>query len=636
MTNNDLPPNDLTSFYFNVPVIPEEEKPARILLVDDELGMQTSLFQLLSNRGFDVTTATTGGEAKQRLAEKRYDLILLDQGLPDMSGHDIMDYVNQKNLGASIIVISGDTQIDSAIGALQRGVFSYLRKPFPLEKLLNIIDNAIEKRALDNRNRMFARRLEYSEKLYRNLVDSSPDVIYTLDPTGRFTFVNDRAQQLLGYRPDELIGKHYSMLVHPDDLERAHYVFGERRTNERSSRNVELRLLCKNDERGERTFNLTLLTVSFSATGIYLPDSETGERQYSGAYVVARDVTDRKHAEEVISYQAHHDILTNLPNRQLFKEQLSLAIIQAKRHESKLAVMLLNLNRFKPVNDTLGHVMGDELLQQVARRLEKSLRPGDMLARLGGDEFSLILPCREGRDEATATAKKVIDSLRQPFLLDSYDLHMSASIGIAIYPDNGTSINELIRHADIAMYRVKTQRKDDLGFYDNSMQDVSHDTIAMEKNLRDAVENNELEMYYQPQVEVDTGRIVGAEALMRWNHPQRGLMSAGVFLPFAEENGLMPMLSDWLLGAVSRDILVGKAAGCPLIRLDINVSPLSLDQSDFFKKLQDTLKLYDLHPEQIGVEITENICIHNPQHAIDQINQLSKLGIHVSIDDFGT
>lgn len=636
MTHNDSLPSDLTSFYFNVPTVSEEETPVRILLVDDEPEMQASLSQLLIHRGHEVTTATTGNDAKLKLAEERFDLILLDQGLPDMSGHDIMDYINQKNLDSSVIVISGDTQIDSAIGALQRGVFSYLRKPFPLEKLLSTIDNAIQKRIQDNRNRTFSRRLEYSEKLYRNLVDNSPDVIYTLDPTGRFTFINNRAQLLLGYQPEELIGKHYSMLVHPDDLEQAHYVFGERRTNERSSRNVELRLRCKNEALDERTFDLTLLRVSFSATGIYLPDTETGKRQYSGAYVVARDVTDRKRAEELISHQAHHDILTNLPNRQLFKEQLSLAIIQAKRHQTKLAMMLLNLNRFKPVNDTLGHGKGDELLQQVARRLEKCLRPGDMLARLGGDEFSLILPCGEGRDEATEIAKKVIGRLRQPFVLDDYDIHMSASIGIALYPDDGGSVDELIRHADIAMYRVKAQRKDDLGFYDNSMQESSLDSIEMDKSLRDAVEKNELEMYYQPQVEVDTGRIVGAEALMRWNHPQRGLLTAGLFLPFAEENGLMPLLSDWMLGAVGRDMQVGRKAGCPPIRLDINVSPLSLDHSEFFKKLQDTLNEYDIRPEQIGVEITENICIHNPQHAIDQVKQLSKLGIHVSIDDFGT
>ena len=221
-------------------------------------------------------------------------------------------------------------------------------------------------------------------------------------------------------------------------------------------------------------------------------------------------------------------------------------------------------------------------------------------------------------------------------MLDGYEIHISASIGIALYPDDGESGKDLIRHADIAMYQVKAQGKDGLGFYDNSMKDLSHATIELEKQLRKALENNELEMYYQPQVEVASGKIVGAEALMRWNHPERGLISAGEFLPMAEECGLMLSLSDWMLGAVCRDLIFVQNAECPPIRIDINVSPQSLDHGDFFQKLQETLLHYGIQTESLGIEITENICIRNPQYAIEQLQKLSQLGINVAIDDFGT
>ena len=269
-------------------------------------------------------------------------------------------------------------------------------------------------------------------------------------------------------------------------------------------------------------------------------------------------------------------------------------------------------------------------------RIKELLRNGAMLARHGGDEFTLILPCVKDNDEAAEFAKVVMDSLQKPFILDGVDVHVSASIGIAIYPNDGDSIIDLFRHADIAMHQVKSRSKDGYGFYDNSMQDVSHLKIAKEKSLRKALEKSELEMYYQPQIDVTTGKIIGAEALMRWNHPERGLLAAGEFLPFAEESGLMTPLSDWMLDAVCRDMLACKAVGCDPIRIAINVSPQYLDHRNFYKTMQESLERYEISPSHFEVEITENICIHNPHHANEQLNKLSALGVCVAIDDFGT
>ncbi|WP_295990181.1 EAL domain-containing protein, partial [Rugamonas sp.] len=396
------------------------------------------------------------------------------------------------------------------------------------------------------------------------------------------------------------------------------------------------RLKCNNGGGIERTFSNTLMTISLNAIGMHIPDHEVKRHEFFGTYGVARDITDRKRAEEVISYQAYHDILTDLPNRMLFKDRLGLAVIQAKRKLTELAVMFVDLDRFKLVNDTLGHVKGDELLQQVALRLKDCLRRGDTLARQGGDEFTIVLPELRDRQDAKAIADKFLESLHQPFDLDGHEVHISASIGIAIYPGDGETIDELLRHADIAMYQVKALGKNGHSFYHNSMLDVSHQKIALEQSLRKALEQNELEMYYQPQVDVATGRIIGAEGLMRWNHPQRGLLSAGEFLPFAEDNGLMLPISDWMLGALCRDLLLWNAAGGENIRLSLNLSPQYLDRGDFFEKMRGALTRYGISPAQIEVEITENICIRNPQYAIDQLNKLCQLGVSVAIDDFGT
>ena len=608
----------------------------RILLVDDEPRLLSSLYELLRGRDYNLVTATCGSEALAHLSKMRFDLVLLDLRLPDVSGHQIMDFINEKGIDADVIVMSGEVGIDAAIGALKRGAYDYLRKPYSREELLKTVANALQRRRLEMANRRIASQLETSEKLYRYLVDSSPDIIYTLNHEGKFTFINDRAYQLLGFSRDELIGKHYSILVHDEDLERARYVFNERRVDERASRNVELRLKCHSGGSQDRTFNNTLMTISLNSIGMHVPDQEVKKLEFFGTYGVARDITDRKRAEEVISYQAYHDILTDLPNRMLFKDRLGLAVIQAKRKLTELAVMFIDLDRFKLVNDTLGHVKGDELLQQVALRLKDCLRRGDTLARQGGDEFTIVLPELRDREDAKCIADKFLECLQKPFDLDGHQVHISASIGIAIYPGDGESIDELLRHADIAMYQVKALGKNGHSFYHNSMLDVSHQKIALEQSLRKALEQNELEMYYQPQIDTITGRIVGAEGLMRWNHPQRGLLTAGEFLPFAEENGLMLPISDWMIGALCRDMLLWNAAGGENIRLSLNLSPQYLDRGDFFEKMRGALVRYGISPAQIECEITENICIRNPQYAIEQLNKLCQLGVSVAIDDFGT
>jgi diguanylate cyclase (GGDEF)-like protein/PAS domain S-box-containing protein len=607
----------------------------RLLLVDDEPRALASLHELLQGRGYHLSTAATGEEALARLSSRRFDLVLLDLRLEGIDGHQVMDFINDQDINADVIVISGRVGIDAAIGALKRGAHDYLRKPYSSEELLKTVANALRQRRLAQANAHMASQLENSEKMYRYLVDASPDIIYMLDHEGRFTFVNDRTSQLLGYRREELIGQHYAILVHEDDLERAHYAFNERRAGERASRNVEFRVKCRAGTNHARAFNTTVMTVSLNATGMHLAGGDAAPG-FFGTYGIARDVTGRKRAEEMILHQAYHDILTGLPNRVLFKDRLGLALIQAKRKQTELAVMFIDLDRFKLVNDTLGHVKGDELLQQVAARLKECLRKGDTLARQGGDEFTILLPELRDRDDARIVADKFLERLRQPFDLDGHEVHVGASIGIAIYPGHGGSIDELLRHADIAMYQVKGRGKNGHAFYHPAMQDASHQKIALEHSLRKALERDELEMYYQPQVDAVSGHIVGAEALMRWNHPLRGVVAPGEFLPFAEENGLMLPISEWMIGALCRDMAEWARAGASRLKLSLNLSPQCLDRGDFVDKMRSAMLRHAVAPGQIEVEITENICIRNPQHAIEQLKRLRQLGVTVAIDDFGT
>lgn len=608
----------------------------RLLLVDDEPRLLQSLHDLLAGRDFELVTAACGQEAISQLSRLQFDVVLLDLRLPDISGHAVMDFIKSTSIETHVIILSGDVEIEAAIGALKRGAYDFLRKPYRHEELINTIDHALQERDLALANERMSAQIESSEKLYRYLVNSSPDIIYTLNQEGCFTFVNERVSQLLGYAKGDLVGQHYSFLVHEDDLERAHYVFQERRVGERATRDVELRLKCVNGREESRYFENTLMTVSFNSVGIYSAGLSPQRREYFGTYGVARDVTDRKRAEAQMSYQAYHDVLTDLPNRILFHDRLGLAIVQASRNQAELAVMFVDLDRFKIVNDSLGHVKGDQLLEMVASRLKLCVRRGDTLARHGGDEFTLVLPELREREDAERIAGKILGALRQPFHLDQQEVFVSASIGIAIYPHHGTTGEELVRHADIAMYRVKADRKDNYCFFDPSMLEDVHHKVILDKSLRKAIELGELEMYYQPQMDVASGKVAGAEALMRWRHRERGLVSAGEFLPFAEETGLILPLSDWMLEAVCRDMAQWDTAGGDALRVALNVSPQYLERGDFLEKIRAATQRYGIEPCQLEVEITENICIRNPQRAIEQLTQLHELGVSTAIDDFGT
>jgi diguanylate cyclase (GGDEF)-like protein len=379
-----------------------------------------------------------------------------------------------------------------------------------------------------------------------------------------------------------------------------------------------------------------VLTVALSASGVYSGDVRSPERRFIGTYGVARDITDRKRAEERISFQAYHDLLTQLPNRSLFKDRLGVAMTQAQRNRHLLAVLFIDLDRFKIVNDTLGHAAGDDLLKTVASRLTGCLRRTDTLARLGGDEFTILLSELSQPGDAALIAEKVIEELRRPLRIAGHEIRAAASIGLAIYPTDGTDVDTLIKHADIAMYHVKSATKDGYAFFSLEMNAAFHHRLEVETELRRALEEGELELRYQPQVRLSSRQIVGMEALVRWRHPERGMLEPADFVPVAEEAGLISRLSDWVLDQACQRLVQWRQMGFGELRIAVNLSPREFDKGDVFDRVFAVLRQYRLPPDRLAIEITENLMMREMGPVIDTVSRLRASGVRVSIDDFGT
>jgi len=607
----------------------------KILVVDDDPVVLKSLKDLLAIRGYNSSTAIGGQEAICQLNQNEYDLVLLDLHMPYVSGHDVMAHINTNKIETSVIIVSGETSFEAAKDACTQGAYDFLRKPYATDELMITINNALKEKRLQKQNLFMQQQLSESERLHRYIVNTSPDIIYILDQDGYFTFINERIESLLGFSKEEIVGKHYSFLVHHDDLEQAKYVFNERRIGTRAAKNIELRLKCKDDGKS-RHFNNRTLPIELSAMGMYAGEGNA-RKTYTGTYGVARDVTERKIAEETINFQAYHDLLTKLPNRALLRDRLSLAINNAKRENEQLAVMFLDLDRFKNINDSLGHMIGDELLQQVSMRLKECIRAADTLARFGGDEFTLMLPrLHHGSDDAVKLAEKITSTLKQPFNIDGHELYVSASIGIAIYPQDGAHMDTLIKHADVAMYHVKGQGKNGYQFYSDEMNVPYIEKLSMDTGIHRALDNNEFHLVYQPQVNLRTGEVVGVEALLRWDHPEHGPISPSEFIPFAEECGLIIDVGYWVIKSACAELSRWRQAGLPEIRMSINISARQLMEENIVKHITSIMKDYNVPGSCLELEITENAIMEDMDSVIRKLHELSGYGITIAIDDFGT
>jgi len=341
-------------------------------------------------------------------------------------------------------------------------------------------------------------------------------------------------------------------------------------------------------------------------------------------------------AQRNLHHQAHHDTLTNLPNRLLFLDRLNQAIKHAKRYEKQLAVLFMDLDHFKEINDTLGHDAGDQLLITVARKLESAIRKSDTVARLGGDEFTLILEDIEESNDIITITQKILYLMTQPVSIEDNEFYTSFSIGIALYPNDGESAETLLKNADAAMYRVKEEGRNNYQFYTEDMTTRAFERMHLETQLRKAIENHEFELYYQAQLDLSSQKIIGMEALIRWNHPNLGIVPPSQFIPLAEDTGLIIQIDDWVMEKGIVQWVEWLKKGIDPGKLSLNLSQLQLDTPNFIKKVTNLIDNYQIDPHKIIFEVTESQIMKNPKKAIKILQELSTLGIELAIDDFGT
>ena len=348
------------------------------------------------------------------------------------------------------------------------------------------------------------------------------------------------------------------------------------------------------------------------------------------------DLEERKRVEQSIRHIAHHDALTGLPNRSLFRDRLTHAMAQADRYHQKLAVMFLDLDRFKAINDTLGHNVGDQLLKIAAERLRSCVRDSDTVARLGGDEFTVIVEDIVEDHDAAAVAQKILDTLSQPFNLYGHEVFISVSVGVTLYPSDDENADNLLRNADSAMYRAKEFGRNNFQFYVAEMNIKARERLRLESSLRRALDRNEFMLYYQPRVSLESGRVIGAEALLRWRHPEMGLVPPSEFIPILDETGMIIPVGDWALREACRQNREWQDRGLPPIRVAVNLSVRQFIQKDLADTIVRALEAANLSAEHLEVEITEDLFLEHNQTNIITLARLKNMGIHISLDDFGT
>ncbi|MEK7248337.1 MAG: EAL domain-containing protein, partial [Chloroflexota bacterium] len=432
--------------------------------------------------------------------------------------------------------------------------------------------------------------------------------------------LNPAFETVTGWPHSVWIGMPFAPIIHPDDLATAIDLFKHTLAGNQPPI-VELRVLTRDGG---------MVVGEFNAA----PQREGGA--VVGVMGVARDITERKQAEEQIRHLAYYDALTGLPNRASFTDSLTLAVAQARRKRQALTVMFLDIDSFKLVNDTMGHAMGDELLRVAAKRLTGLMREGDTVARAGGDEFTLLLPDGAGVAEATGIAERILEALRRPWQLDGHEFHLTASIGIAIYPDDGTDAIALLRNADTAMYRAKDQGRDNFKLFTEDMNTKIVERVALESDLRRGLERGEFVVYYQPQVKIDSGQVAGVEALVRWQHPERGLVFPMEFIPLAEETGLIQPLGEWVLRAACAQARAWQVAGLPAMRMGANISSRQFQLPDLPDIVARVLEETGLDAEYLQLEITEGVAMQATEFTVAMLRELKTMGVQISIDDFGT
>ncbi|MFA5516451.1 MAG: EAL domain-containing protein [Desulfuromonadales bacterium] len=593
-------------------MIATASKKPLILLVDDTPANLHVLASALREE-YRIKAVTTGVAALEiALRPDRPDLILLDVMMPGMSGLEVLQRLRDlpESREIPIILVTADSSEQSQLDGLGKGADDYLIKP--------VVTAVLQVRV---RNLLARKRSERQLRLAAHVFEYSGESILITDKNNKIIEVNPAFVRQTGYALHEVRG------------EDPHFLSSGRTSTEEYR--TMWREIAKNgfwqgelwDRRKDGSIYPKLLTIS-------VVRAASGEIEFHiGNFT---DITLRKESEEQIRHMAHHDALTGLPNRLHVQIVLERAIATARREREEVAVMFIDLDRFKIINDTLGHSAGDALLVEVGGRIRSLLRDSDVVARLGGDEFVVVITGEPNFSGAGHLAKRIIAALARPYEVDGHRLHNTASIGIAIFPQDGENVETLMKCADTAMYHAKNEGRSRFHFYTENMNLTAREHLVMENSLHTALQRDEFVVHYQPQADLATGQLVGAEALIRWMHPERGLVSPVEFIPVAEESGLILPIGEWVLRRVCAQIREWREAGLPPIPVAVNLSARQFRQDNLAEHIGGILDEYGLQPAEIELEITESTAMEHADAAAAVLHTLHRAGFGIAIDDFGT
>jgi diguanylate cyclase (GGDEF)-like protein/PAS domain S-box-containing protein len=594
-----------------------------ILLVEDNPGDARLLREMLNEQGLqriEMTHVERWSDAAKRLTEQPVDIILLDLGLPDAHG---LSAVRQAHAAAPRIPLVVFTSLDDealAAQALQEGAQDYLIKgQIDGRSLLRSLRYAIERKSMEE-------ALFVEKERAQVTLNSIGDAVACTDIAGNITFLNQVAEKMMGWSLAEATGRPLAEVLQILDSTTREAVPTPMETAAGQDRIVHLPSNCILVRRdGFET------PIENSVAPIHDREGHT-----TGAVIIFRDVSAARAMALQMTHSAQHDFLTGLPNRMLLNDRVNQAIALAPRHHKKVAVLFLDLDGFKHINDSLGHPTGDKLLQSIAKRLVDCVRGSDTVSRQGGDEFVVLLSEVAQPEDTAITARRMLQAVAEAHSIDQHDLHVTTSIGVSVYPDDGQDAETLIKNADTAMYQAKENGRQSYQFFKSAMNVRAVERQSIEESLRRALERQEFTLYYQPKINLRTGQIAGAEALLRWKHPTRGPVAPAQFIPVAEDCGLILPIGHWVLREACQQARLWLDAGLPVVTMAVNISAMQLRDESFLEGVFAILKDTRLDPSSLELELTESVLMKHAESAEYILKTLRASGVKVAVDDFGT
>ena len=595
----------------------------RVLLIEDNPGDARLVREMLNDYGaYDtrVMHVTCIRDAKKYLAEHAVDVILLDLGLPDAQGLGALRRTHAVAPRVPLVVLTSWDDEGIAAQALQEGAQDYLLKgQIEMRGLGRALRYAIERKALDEALFGEKERAEVT-------LNSIGDAVACTDISGHVTFLNAAAERMTGWSRQEAVGRPFTELMRIMDASSRELIPDPTAIVVGKDRAMHVRSNC--------------ILVERHGSEIPIEESVAPIRdrqgQVTGAVLVFRDVSAARAMALQMVHSAQHDFLTGLPNRLLLNDRVSQAITFAMRHTRRVAMLFLDLDGFKHINDSLGHPVGDKLLRSIAKRLVECVRSSDTVSRQGGDEFVVLLPELEQLEDAAIMARRMLQAVAKVHALDQHDLHVTTSIGVSVYPEDGLDADTLIKNADTAMYQAKEHGRQTYRFFTPTMNVKAVERQFIEENLRSALEQREFAVHYQPKINLRTGRCSGAEALIRWTHPIRGPISPAQFIPVAEDCGLILAIGHWVLLEACKQARAWMDQDVPLPTIAVNISAMEFRDENFLEGVFAVLNDTGLDPRALELELTESVLMKHADSTESILKALKAEGVQLAVDDFGT